>query len=140
WGYIPDSDPLHLIPLLSANRNTRFDLFHAGYPYSRHIGMLGKHWPNVWLNMCWMYVITMEGSRQSLSEWIDLVPVERILGFGSDVGWPEMIYGHLVMARSCIADVLAEKVRRDFLSETVAMDLARKILHDNGVAFYGLSN
>jgi hypothetical protein len=50
-----------------------------------------------------------------------------------------MIYGHLVMARSCIADVLAEKVRRDFLSETVAMDIARKILHDNGVAFYGLS-
>ena len=139
WGYIPDSNPLHLLPLLNANRHTRFDLFHAGYPYSRHIGMLGKHWPNVWLNMCWMYVITMEGSRQSLSEWIDLVPVERLLGFGSDVGWPEMIYGHLVMARSCIADVLAKKVRRDFLSEPVATDIARKILRDNGVVFYGLS-
>lgn len=138
WGYIPNSDPLLLLPLLHANRSTKFDLFHAGYPYSREIGMLGKHAPNVWLNMCWMYVITMEGSRQSLSEWIDLVPAYRLLGFGSDVGWPEMIYGHLIMARACIADVLAEKVQRDFLSKTAALDLVRKMLHDNPVELYGL--
>jgi predicted TIM-barrel fold metal-dependent hydrolase len=138
WGVIPNSDPLLLIPLIHANRSTRFDLFHAGYPYSREIGMLGKHAPNVWLNMCWMYVITMEGSRQSLSEWIDLVPGDRILGFGSDVGWPEFIYGHLVMARSCIADVLAQKVERDLLSREVALDLVKKMLRDNAISLYGL--
>jgi len=138
WGHIPDSNPLHLLPLLQAHRHTRFDLFHAGYPFSREMGMLGKHWPNVWLNMCWMYVITMEGSRQSLSEWIDLVPGDRLLGFGSDVGWPEFIYAHLVMARSCLADVLATKVERDFLSEEAALDLAHKMLRDNALALYGI--
>ncbi|MBM4078835.1 MAG: hypothetical protein FJ278_03980 [Planctomycetes bacterium] len=138
WGNIPDSDPLRLIPLLNKHRSTRFDLFHAGYPYSREIGMLGKHFPNVWLNMCWMYLITMEGSRQTLSEWIDLVPGARILGFGSDVHWPEMIYGHLLMARSCLADVLAEKVRRDFLSEEAALSLTRQMLRDNGMELYRL--
>ena len=138
WGHVPDSNPLHLLPLLHANKNTRFDLFHAGYPYSREMGMLGKHTPNVWLNMCWMYLVTMEGSRQSLSEWIDLVPGYRLLGFGSDVRWPEMIYGHLVMARSCIADVLAAKVEQDFLSEAAAFDLVRMMLHDNAVDLYGL--
>jgi uncharacterized protein len=138
WGNIPDSNPLHLIPLIRSNMSTRFDLFHAGYPYSREIGMLGKHYPNVWLNMCWMYVITMEGSRQSLNEWIDLVPGERILGFGSDVGTPEFIYAHLVMARSCIADVLAQKVERDFLSKRVALDLVHKMLRNNAIGLYGL--
>lgn len=138
WGVVPNSNPLHLIPLIHANKSTRFDLFHAGYPYSREIGMLGKHASNVWLNMCWMYVITMEGSRQSLSEWIDLVPGDRILGFGSDVGWPEFIYGHLVMARSCIADVLAQKVERDFLSKAVALDLVKKMLRDNAIKLYKL--
>ncbi|MCD6361929.1 MAG: amidohydrolase family protein, partial [Armatimonadetes bacterium] len=93
WGHVPDSNPLHLLPLIHAHRGTRFNLYHAGYPYSREIGILGKHCPNVWLNMAWMYVITMEGSRQSLSEWIDLVPGFRLLGFGSDVRWPELIYG-----------------------------------------------
>ncbi|MGD8239405.1 MAG: amidohydrolase family protein [Armatimonadota bacterium] len=138
WGNVPESNPLHLVPLIHANRSTQFDLFHAGYPYSRHIGMLAKHSANVWLNMAWMYVITMEGSRQSLSEWIDLVPGDRILGFGSDVRWPEMIHGHLVMARSCIADVLAQKVERDFLSEEAAVSLIRQMLRENAVGLYGL--
>ena len=138
WGHIPDSDPLLLLPLLRRHRSTRFDLFHAGYPYSREIGMLGKHYPNVWLNMAWMYVVTMEGSRQTLKEWLDLVPGDRILGFGSDVGWPEFIHGHLVMARACLADVLAEKVREDFLSEEVAFDLARGLLRGNAMSLYGL--
>ena len=138
WGNIPDSNPLLLIPLILSHPSTRFDLFHAGYPFSREIGMLGKHYPNVWLNMAWMYVITMEGSRQSLSEWIDLVPGDRILGFGSDVHFPEMVYGHLLMARSCIADTLSEKVKRDFISEEVALDLLHKLLRENAMKLYSL--
>ncbi len=138
WGNIPDSNPLLLIPLILSHPSTRFDLFHAGYPYSREMGILGKHYPNVWLNMAWMYVITMEGSRRTLNEWIDLVPEERILGFGSDVNLPEMMYGHLLMARSCIADVLSEKVERDFLSEEVAIDLVHKMLRENAIKLYSL--
>ena len=139
WGHIPDSDPLHLLPLVHANQSTRFDLFHAGYPYSRELGMLAKHSANVWLNMAWMYVITMAGSRRALSEWIDLVPGDRLLGFGSDVGWPEFIYGHLVMARSCLADVLEEKVAHDFLSEAGAVSLLKQMLCENAVTLYRLS-
>ncbi|NLO08004.1 MAG: amidohydrolase family protein [candidate division WS1 bacterium] len=137
WGNVPDSNPLHLLPLIHAHPKVRFSLYHGGYPYSREMGMLAKHSPNVWLNLAWMFVVTMEGTRQSLSEWLDLVPGYRILGFGSDVGWPEMIYGHLVMARSCIADVLAEKAERDFLSRDAALDLARMMMRDNGMALYG---
>ena len=80
----------------------------------------------------------MEASRQTLSEWIDLVPGDRLLGFGSDVNWPELIYGHLVMARSCIADVLAAKVAQDFLSKAAALDLARGLMRDYPSAFYRL--
>jgi hypothetical protein len=116
----------------------RFDLFHAGYPYSREMGMLGKHYQNVWLNLAWCYAVTMAGSRQSLSEWIDLVPGYRLLGFGSDVFALELIYGHLVLARSCVADVLAEKVARDFLSLDAALDLARRMFRDNPMELYGL--
>jgi uncharacterized protein len=82
----------------------------------------------------------MAGSRQILSEWIDLVPVDRLLGFGSDVGKPELIYGHLVMARACLADVLAEKVERDFLSKAAALDVARLMLRDAPLALYRLED
>lgn len=138
WGNIPDSDPLLLIPLLKAFPEVRFDLFHAGYPYSREIGMLGKHFPNVWLNMAWMYLVSISASRQILSEWIDLVPGYRILGFGSDVHFPEMIYGHLEMARSCVADVLADKIKYDFLTEKEAVSLIHKLFRENGMELYNL--
>jgi len=138
WGHIPDSNPLHLLNLLRAFPKTRFDLFHAGYPFSREMGMLGKHYPNVWVNMCWMYVITMEGSRQTLDEWIDLVPGFRILGFGSDVPYPENVYAHLKMARACITDVLTKKVRQDFITEDVAIRLAKQMLRNNLIDLFKL--
>ncbi|NPV46534.1 MAG: amidohydrolase family protein [Armatimonadetes bacterium] len=136
--WIPDSNPLLLLNLIQAFPRTRFNLYHGGYPWSREIGMMAKHCSNVWLNMAWMYVIGMEVSRQSLSEWLDLAPGYRILGFGSDVGFPEFVYGHLVMARSCVADVLATKVERDFLSEAGARRLAVMLMHDNAAEFYRL--
>ena len=138
WGHIPDSDPLLLIPLIRSHPHVKFDLFHAGYPYSRELGMFGKHYPNVWLNMCWMYVISTAASRQVLREWLDLVPLERILGFGSDVRSPEFIYGHLAMARSALSEVLEGKVREDFWSEGLALDSAKRLMRDNAMALYGL--
>mgnify|MGYP000524706581 CR=1 FL=1 len=139
WGHIPDSDPLLLIPLIKSHPQVRFDLFHTGYPYSRELGMLGKHYPNVWLNMCWMYVISTAASRQVLREWLDLVPLERLLGFGSDVGFPEFVYGHLVMARSVLSEVLEEKVEKDFWSKELALEAARRLMRDNAIELYGLS-
>ena len=88
--------------------------------------------------MCWMYVISTAASRQILTEWIDLVPGHRLLGFGSDVGTPEFIWAHLVMARECIADVLADKVERDFLSEEAAMRLIERMMLENPCELYGI--
>jgi predicted TIM-barrel fold metal-dependent hydrolase len=138
WAHIPDSDPLHLCNLLRHARNTKFDLFHAGYPWTVEHGLIGKHYPNATVSMCWMYVISMEGSRRTLDEWVDLVPACRILGFGSDVQFPENVYGHLQMAKRCIADVLVKKVEKDYLSEEAAMDLARKMLRENALELFGL--
>ena len=55
-------------------------------------------------------------------------------------GWTELIYGHLVMARACLAEVLAEKVERDFLSKAAALDVARLMLRDAPLALYGLAD
>ena len=44
------------------------------------------------------------------------------------------------MARDCVADVLVEKVDKDYLSEEVAFCLARKMFRDNGMELYGLKS
>jgi hypothetical protein len=42
-------------PVLERYREVRFDLFHAGWPYSELLGAIGKAFPNVYLNMCWAW-------------------------------------------------------------------------------------
>ena len=79
-------------------------------------------------------------SRRTLDEWIDLVSGHRIIGFGSDLAWPELVVGHLSMARACIAEVLTKKVTMDMLSEQRAMILVRQMLRDNAIALYSIAD
>lgn len=76
--------PLHLVNLLLEYREARFDLFHAGYPYQGEVAALGKNFPNVYVDLCWLHVISPWVARQTLHEWIETVPANKILGFGGD--------------------------------------------------------
>ena len=136
WADLSDSNPLHLMPLLEAFPNVRFDILHAGIPFIHESSVLGKLFPNVYMNMALTYVISMAMAKQTLSELIDLVPGNRILAFGSDVEFPEMICGHLEMAFSCVSEVLADKVCNDFLSKREAIALVKKIFCQNGTELY----
>jgi hypothetical protein len=44
-----------------------------------------------------------------------------------------------MMAREDVARVLTEKVESGYLREGEALALARKLLHDNGAALFGLT-
>lgn len=138
WADVRHANSLHLIPLLSAYPDVRFDIFHAGIPFIHEAGVLCKLFLNTYADMAWTYVISMAMSREVLSEYIDLVPGHRILGFGSDVKFPELIGGHLDMAFSCAADVLADKVQNDFLSKREAFSLIHKMFTENGTELYRL--
>jgi hypothetical protein len=70
---------------------------------------------------------------------MDLVPMSKILIFGGDYATPvEKVYGHLVMAREDIAEVLARRIERGTLSESRALELARQWFWDNPRQLYGL--
>ena len=68
-----------------------------------------------------------------LDEAIDLIPMNKILAFGGDYSGVvlEKIYGHLVMARENIAEVLARRIMNKQLSESQALTLVRKWFWEN---------
>lgn len=133
---VPDANPALLVPLFRAFPEVRFDLLHAGYPYARETTVLAKLHPNVYFNMAWVYAYSEAAARTILDEAIDLVPACRIMGFGSDTLFPELAYAHLVAARSCVADVLAGKVRSGFLSVEGALRLARMLFREGPTELY----
>jgi hypothetical protein len=133
-------EPTALIPLLSAFRDTRFDLYHAGIPYVTQIGVLAKAYPNVWLNLCWAHLISTELSLRALREWLDLVPWNKILGFGGDYGNRTVVntYGHLLLARRNLVTALVGAMRDGRMVGADADRLLQAWLVDNPRELYRL--
>jgi len=139
WGDFRTLDPKFMISIVPQHPNTRFDIYHMGMPWVRETAVIGKNFPNVWLNLCWCHIISPQMTCSVLDEVIDLVPINKILGFGGDYGRPvEKIYGHLIMARENIATVLGGRVDRGLMSIEEATCIAQKWLVDNPKELYRL--
>jgi predicted TIM-barrel fold metal-dependent hydrolase len=137
-NFVANGNPLHLVNLLVEYREARFDLFHAGYPYQSEMATLGKNFPNAYVDLCWVHAISPWVARQTLHEWIETVPANKIFAFGGDYRFVEGTYGHACMARSNVAKVLAEKVETSYLTEDEAVALAHRLLRENAVQFFRL--
>ncbi len=139
WGDFRELDPQHMIPVFQRHPDTRFDMYHLGVPYVREAIIIGKNFPNVWLNMCWLHIISQRLACTALDEMIDLVPVNKIIAFGGDYEIPvEKVYGHLVMAREDVASVLGKRVEEGFMTENEAVELARAWFYENPRSLYQL--
>lgn len=128
---VSNSNPELLINLFMEYKNARFDIFHGGWPYCRELGALAKTFPNVYIDMCWMHSISPSRSRKALSDWLDEVPANKILGFGGDGYSVEGVYGNSVIARKNIARVLAVKVDNGDYSLEQAKKYASWLLRKN---------
>lgn len=139
YGSMEGCSPTPLAELMQTFRDARFDLSHAGYPYLREGAVLGKTFSNVYLNMSWIHIISPIGSRQDLKEWLRMVPYNKIIAYGDDLRHVEAVYGHLKMARQNFAIALAEMIEEQVISESVALDIAQAVFHDNPAKVYGLT-
>lgn len=138
WNDYRELNPSGLLPFIREHHFHRIDLYHAGYPYVREAIMLGKVWPGVKMNMAWTYLISRKFAFDTLDEMLEMLPDNKIFGFGGDYYVVEKVFGHLCMARECIAGVLAEKIRRREMSLERALSHGRKMLCDNPREFYGV--
>jgi predicted TIM-barrel fold metal-dependent hydrolase len=133
---LTNSDPTHLVNLFMEYKNAKFDIFHGSWPYCGQLGALAKNFHNVYLDMSWMHIISPQKARTALSEWLDEVPVNKILGFGGDYLAVEGSYGHSVIARDNISKVLSEKVDEGDYSIDEAKRYASMMLRDNPMKLF----
>jgi predicted TIM-barrel fold metal-dependent hydrolase len=134
-----NSNPLLLVNLFNHYHRGRFDLFHAGYPFQSEMATLGKNFANVYVDMCWLHIISPWVARQTLEEWIETVPANKILGFGGDYLFVEGSYAHARLARDNVTKVLVGKIENGYMNEYEAMDLAHKILRSNAANLFDLN-
>jgi len=134
---IANSDPTLLSNLLSLYTNVRFDLFHIGYPYYNVMSVLGKIYPNVYVNMCWAHIISPAACVAALDDWLDSMPVNKIVAFGGDYMLVDGVYAHQLFARQNISRTLAGKVDKGLMDVDEAVWMAQRMFYDNPKALYG---
>lgn len=137
-GLIGGSNPMNFIGTIERHPEVRFDLFHGGYPWVSEVAGIAHNYSNVWLDLCWLPLISTSAAKRALAEWIDVAPsCERIL-WGADTWTGEESFGAVLAVRHVLATVLAERVDSGLIDLVGARDLARKILCDNARSFFAL--
>jgi uncharacterized protein len=133
------SNARHLASVLELHSRVRFDLFHGNWPYMGDLLFLGKNYPNVRLNLCWLPLIDPLYAVELLRRAVMTMPHVKIMAFGGDY-WdaPEFTVAHLELAREVVAAALADLVEMGWLEEEEAFGVAADWLYNNPNAFYRL--
>jgi predicted TIM-barrel fold metal-dependent hydrolase len=139
WGDFRKLDPGCIFSYALRRRDVRFDLYHLGMPMVHVASFIGKVLPNVSLNLTWCPVISQTLTARTLSEVLDLVPLNKVSAFGGDYRVAvHKVYGHLTMAREVVAAVLAERVQAGDFDRAEALRIAKLWMHDNPARVYAL--
>jgi hypothetical protein len=128
----------NIVPFAMTYRDTIFDIYHAGMPWVREAGVAGNQYPNVNLNLTWTHEISPVMTKSFLNEWIDLVPLNKIIGFGADSETPFLTAGNRRRTFDNIAEVLARRVTGGEMSIEEAEEICRMWLYDNPKKIYRL--
>ena len=137
-GVLNNIRPMEMVPFIIRYPRVRFDLFHAGWPYTEEHAVIGKQFPNVWLNLCWAWTMNPVTMEQALDSWLACVPHCKIFAYGGDTTSPICEYGYAQQARTGIARVLERWVARGDMSTQDAREVAADIMLRNGCQFHRL--
>jgi predicted TIM-barrel fold metal-dependent hydrolase len=117
-------------------RKGKFDLFHIGYPYTNELITMIKMYPNSYINLCWIPEISVNLYKNTLNLLIDIIPSNKIFGFGGDYLFVEGTYGAQKIARKALLEVLYKRVESKYFSFEEAVEFAEKVLNKNPKSIY----
>ncbi len=120
-----------LCPLLQEFPDARFVLMHIGYPYQDEYIALAKHYRNVYIDMCWAWIINPLAGVRFLKEFLLAAPANKLFTFGGDYITVETVYGHSRIARLGITEALTELVAARWIVEPEVPELVDRIMRGN---------
>ncbi len=116
--------------MIARHPRLRFQCF-LGTRHANHaMCTLCRELPNLSLAGYWWHNFFPHSMRQLMAERLDMLPVNKQVGFFSDAYCVEWVYGKARMVQRQLARVLAEKVGQGQYTRDDAVAIARAILYD----------
>ncbi len=137
---ISNSNPELLSNLFLEYPDISFDILHSSYPYQNILPVLAKNFHNVYIDMTFTHLVSPNSAINSLLEYIDTTPLNKISAFGGDYLFVDGVYGHLQLARENVAKALLIKVEEGLFDIDKAKGIAKKLFYDNPLKIFKLIN
>jgi uncharacterized protein len=128
----------HLCGLLQRYPEARFVLMHIAYPYSDELVAIAKHYPNVWVDLCWAWSADPYSTADFVRRFLHAVPANKLFAFGGDVASPTHALAAARQARRWLTRTLAAEVVAGDLTEAEAIAVARCLMSENQAACFDL--
>lgn len=141
----PDEDlalagPLGLRELIAAPplAGLRIILLHC-YPYHREAAYLCAVHPNVYMDLSLTIPLAASDGTQAMREVLGLCPWSKLL-YGTDASrLPEAYFVAAALHREALEAALSDLVEARVLAWDEAVEAGRRVLKDNALSLYGLS-
>jgi glucuronate isomerase len=127
-----------LAEMVGRHPRLRFQCFLASRHANQSLCTLARELPNLSLAGYWWHNFFPDVIRQVMSERLDMVPVNKQVGFFSDAYCVEWTYGKAVLVRKQLARVLAERVEQGQYTRGDALAVARAILYESPQSLLGM--
>jgi glucuronate isomerase len=115
-----------------------FNLSSASDLFTQDLGTLAKHVPNLSVAGYWWHTFYPFYIRKSLETRLDMVPLDKIVGFFSDAYHAEWCYPKLKLVKHVLGEVLVERVHKGWYTVDMAREIVTKLLSENPRRIYGV--
>lgn len=139
-GYndVSKTNAAKLTEFISLHPDTIFDLFHGNYPYMGDFLFLGKNYPNVMLNLCWLHSIDTDYSIELMRRMVLTCPTTKVLAFGGDTFKVESQIAYLDQARKAVSKALCSLINDEVFDLDEAKRIAADWMYNNPNRIYKL--
>jgi len=137
-GRLGGSNPMNMIPMIEKHRDTKFVLFHGGYPWVEQVAALSHNYPNVYVDLCWLPIISTSAAERALHSLIEAGRDSSRVTWGGDCWIITESYGASLAMRHVLKKVLSDKVAEGYLTEARARRFAERALSENAKELYKL--
>lgn len=127
-----------LAEMIGRHPKLRFQCFLASRHANQSLCTLARELPNFSLAGYWWHNFFPDAMRQIMSERLDMLPVNKQVGFFSDAYCVEWTYAKAILVRKQLAHVLAQRIEQGQYTRAQALEIARAILFDTPRQLLGM--
>jgi hypothetical protein len=127
-----------LAEIVGRHPKLRFQCFLGCKHANQALCTLARELPNFSLAGYWWHNFFPQTIRHVMAERLDMLPVNKQMGFFSDAYTVEWAYAKLLIVRNQLAPVLAEKVDQRQYTLDDALSIARSILYESPQELLGM--